>query len=123
MSNLRIYYSGNSYPQNYISCDCSRWQEDNWSIILETVLPSGDRNTIFSNVTPNAYRELYSILGQPHFIDSTYTSSNTLIFEPQSGYGLSSLREKRIVAVRNVSDSFLVPDRFSVKLECIRIDV
>lgn len=122
MSNLRIYYSCNSYPNNYIDCWCTRFDEGNWDLTVETFLESGNRNTLFENVVPGAVRELYSILGQPKYIDNTYSSGNTLIFEPQSGYGLSSLREKRMVAVKNIQDSFITRDYFGVKIESVRLD-
>jgi hypothetical protein len=119
----RIYYSCNSYPTNYVSVPISRWDEQNYNVIIETFMGSGNRNTIFSNIVPGAFRELYNILGTPKFIDSTYSSSNTLILEPQSSYGISSLREKRVVAVKSASDNFITPNYFNVKLETIRLDI
>jgi len=119
---LRIYYSCNSYPNNYIECFCNRWDEDNWSVIIETFMRSGARNELFTYVTPGAVKELYSILGDPYFIDTTYASANTLIFEPQHGFGISSLREKRMIGVKNISDSFINPNYFNIKIEGYRIN-
>jgi hypothetical protein len=119
----RIYYSCNKYPTYYIDAPISRWDEGNWDLIIETFLPSSSRDTLFRYVTPGAVRELYSILGLPNYIDSTYESSNTLIIEPQYGYGVSSLRQKRTVAVKNISDTFITKDMFRIKIEANRIDV
>ena len=82
MSNLRVYYDCNSYPTYYETVKCSRWDEDNWGAIVEFTCGYGSRDNIFSNIVPSAYRELYNILGTPKFIDSTWTSGNTLILEP-----------------------------------------
>jgi len=119
----RIYYSCNQYPNYYIECPIKRWDEGNWDLVIETFLGSSNRNTLFANVTPGAVRELYNILGTPNFIDTTYTSGNTLIFEPQHGYGLSSLREKRMIGVKSISDTFINPEYFNIKIEGYRLDI
>ena len=120
---LRIYVSCNNYPNNYIDCWCTRFDEDNWGGTIETFMGSGSRNFLFNNVTPGAVRELYNILGTPKFIDTTYESGNTLIISPISGYGLSSLREERTVAVKSISDTFINWEKFNVKIEFKRLDI
>jgi hypothetical protein len=120
----KIYYSGNDYPNHSIDVPISRWDTDNDSLIIESFLSSSNRDTLFAHITPGAYRELYNILGTPKMIDTTYDSGNTLILEPQDGYGISGLREKRTVAVKNIMD-WHIPhtNRFGLKLECIRLDI
>lgn len=113
MTSMRIYYSGSSY----IDCWCTRFDAGNWDITLETFLDSGSRNTLFEHVTPGAVTELMNILGQPYHIDSTFTSSNTLVIEPIDGYGLSSLVEGETIGVKSISDHFISPNYFSVKIE------
>ena len=120
---MRVYYSCNTYPTNYIDCWCSRWDEGNWNVTIETFMRSGARNELFTYVVPGAVRELYNILGTPKFIDGTYESGNTLICSPIHGYGLSSLREERMIAVKSISDTFLNRDKFSIKIEGNRIDI
>jgi len=119
---LRIYISCNNYPNNYIDCFCTRWDESNESVTFETVLGSGARNFLFQNVVPGAVTNLYTILGEPYNIDSTYSSSNTIIISPLGGTGLSGLRQERVIGVKNISDTFWVPNKFSVKVEGIRIN-
>lgn len=119
---LRIYYSGNQYPTYYEDVPCFRWDEDNWSVTVEFGCTSSQRDTIFSYIVPGAVTEQYNVLGTPYFKDLTYESGNTLIFEPISGYGLSSVRWKRTVAVQNASDTFLNYEYFLVKLETKRLD-
>jgi len=122
-NSLRIYVSCNNYPNNYIDCWCTRWDEGNWDVTFETFLGSGARDFLFSNVTPGAVRELYNILGTPRFIDTTYKSGNSIRIFPIAGTGLYNLREERIIAVKNISDSFITPDRFHIKVEGQRIDI
>lgn len=119
----RIYYSGNQYPTYYIDAPIKRWDEGNWNVVLETFLPSSTRDTLFAHTTPGAVREIYNILGTPKFIDITYNSGNTLILEPQHGYGISSLRQKRTIAVKSISDTFVSRDTFGIKIEGNRIDI
>jgi len=121
--NTWIYFSGNKYPQYAIGCWCSRWDEDNYNVIFETFLDSSNRDKLFSHVTPNAYREIYNILGTPKFIDTTYNSGNSLRISPIGGTGISGLREERIIAVRNIQDTFINPNYFGIKVEGFRLDI
>ena len=118
---LRIYYSGNNMTK-YFDCWCTRWSEGNFDLVVETFLGSSNRNTLFSHVTPGAVSEMYNILGTPHYVDTTFSSGNTIILEPQDDYGLSGLREKRTVAIKSISDRFISPNYFSIKVETVRLD-
>jgi len=115
--------NGADWDEREVRCWNSRWDESNWDVVIETFIDASDRNFIFRNVTPGATRELYNILGTPKYIDTTYTSSNTIIFEPISGYGVSSLRQKRTIAIKNISDTFVNKNTFRIKIEGVRIDV
>jgi len=119
---MRIYYSCNNYPSNYIDCWCTRWDESNWDVTIETILHTGARNVLFRNLKPGSVRELMNILGTPYFIDTTYESGNTLIIEPISGYGLSGLRQRRTIGIKSISDTFLNNNLFNVKIEGKRLD-
>ena len=114
---------GAIWYERKLQCWNTRWDEGNWNVTLETFLDARDRNYIFRNVTPGAIRELYNILGTPKYIDTTYTSSNTLIFEPISNYGLSSLRQRRTIGVKSISDTFIIHDKFGIKVEGMRLDI
>lgn len=118
---LKIYMPSEN-SSKVIQCWCKRWDEDNYGIILETFLGSANRNLLFANVVPGAQRELWNILGKPKFIDATYQKQNTLWLQPVSGYGLSGIRRGREVAVKSISDQFINPDYFNVKIEAVRID-
>jgi len=116
------WYSAPTYVDRDIQCWCNRWDEGNWDVQIETILNAADRNFLFDNVVPGAVRELYNVLGTPEYIDTTYSSSNTLIFEPLSGYGLSGLRKPRTIGVKSISDTFLNHEIFSVKVDGMRIE-
>jgi len=105
-----------------VRCWCTRWDEGNWDVKFETFIDGCDRSTIFSNVIPGAVSEQMNILGTPTFIDSTYSSSNTLILSPISNYGLSSVRQERMIAVSNIRDAFLTKDKLTMKIEGKRIN-
>ena len=121
-NSLRIYVSCNNYPSNYIDCWATRFDEGNWDVTFETFMGSGARNFLFDNVIPQAISEMYNILGTPHYVDTTFSSGNTIILEPQDDYGLSGLREKRTVAIKSISDRFISPNYFSIKVETVRLD-
>lgn len=116
--NLRIYYSACAYPSEYFECWCKRWDEDNWNITIETFLTSANRDTLFRNVSPGIIRTYNNKLGQVINLDGTFSAStNTLVMEPIYGYGLSSVRTKKEMIVKNISDSFINPNYFNVKIE------
>jgi len=119
---MRIYISCNNYPNNYIDCWCTRWDEDNWGVTFETFMDSSNRNLLFRNVVPGAVRELYNILGTPKFIDTTYDSGNSIIIEPSSNTGLANIRDKRTLAVKSISDTFISNKYFAIKIEGKRLD-
>jgi hypothetical protein len=112
-----FYYSGVTWSDREVRCWNTRFDEGNFDVTIETFVDACDRNFIFGNVTPAAVTELCNILGTPYYIDSTYSNGNTLIFEPISGYGLSSLVQQRKIGVKSISDTFISPNYFGIKIE------
>lgn len=102
-----------------IQCWGTRWDETNDGMTFETFMDACDRNYLMDNVTPKAVRELYNILGTKKFIDTTFTSSNTLIIEPIDGYGISSLVEKKTIGVKNIRTRLINSETYGVKIEGI----
>ena len=121
-NDLDLTIDGATWMEREIPCWCKRWDEGNWDVTIETFLEAPDRNFIMNQVTPGAYRELYNILGTPRYIDTTYSSGNTLILEPRSGFGINDLRQTRTIAVKNISDTFENWETFGLKIEGVRID-
>lgn len=106
-----------------IRCWNTRWDEQNYDVIIETFIDACDRNYLMDNIIPGAVKEVYNILGTPKFIDMTYKSGNTLIYEPIHEYGLSSLRQRRVIGIKNISDTFINNEIFGIKIEGKRLDV
>lgn len=118
-----LFISGCGTTNCYIRCWCSRWDETNYRLILETFLTETERDNLYSSTVPGAVRELYNILGKPYYIDTTYTSGNTLKITPTGN--LSNLYDERLIAVKSISDSPLKgPSGYiHVKIEGVRLDI
>jgi len=101
---------------------CLRWDEENWNVILEVVMRSSHRDALLQNITPGAVAELYNILGEPKYIDTTYNSGNTLWVYPLSGTGLFDLREPVKIAVKNYSEHLLRDGTFRIKIEGVKLE-
>ena len=113
--NIEIYYSCNNYPNNKVNCWCSRWDRDGWNVMIECIMTASQRNNIFNNVVPGAVRELMTILGEPTYIDTTYSSGNTLRVE--SSGSTTNYWDNTTIAVKNISDTFINREKFNVKIE------
>ena len=98
---------------------CTRWDEDNWRIIIEAIADKTTRDNIRNNIVPGAVAELYNILGKPQFVDTTYSSGNTITLLPKRM--LSNLRDEVTVAVKSYSETMLRWDMFRIKLECVKL--
>ena len=84
-------------------------------------MSSGARNFLFNNVKPGVMKEQKIQLGWIIVTDLTFNSGNTLIIEPIDTYGLSGIRESKTIVVKNISDTFISPDLFAIKIEGSRI--
>jgi len=121
---LLIYYGDmrdSSY--DFVDCYCSRWDVQNYSVIIETWLKEDDLNLIQDNIRPGAVGELYTILGRPRYYDSTWSSDNTLRMRPNPYIGknddtgvfilgntgnLSNMRNDTLIYVKNTTSSPIV---------------
>lgn len=96
-----LFISGSTYS---INCWCSRWDVQNYNLIIETWLKEGDLETLRNNIRPGAVGELYKILGKPHFYDSSWEAANTLRFVTNANVGnLYNMREEKLGFVRNIT--------------------
>ena len=103
---LQIYYSSMS-NEDFIDCDCSRWDVNDYGITIEVWLKKSDLQILRRNITPGAVDELYTILGRPTYYDKTWTGNNTLKLLPNihNDSNLKDMREETIIYVKNISDS------------------
>jgi len=116
---LRIFMHS-STSSTFLDCWCTRWDESDYSVTIETFLGSANRNLLATNITPGLVRELKNILGLPWVLDGTFKRNNTLYLQPISGYGLSGVRKGREVVVKSYNDTIITPNYFNCKLECLR---
>jgi len=107
--------------ETVIFAPCAEFDETNYEVILDIELKRADRDQLLSKITPGAISELYNILGEPRFIDTTYSSGNTLWIYPLSGTGLYSLRGPLKVGVRRYTENMVRWDLFKIRLECVRL--
>ena len=112
---------GATFADRDIRCWNSGWDENNFDVILETFIDPCDRNYLFNNVKPGVLSDKTMALGWRIVTDITYKSGNSLVYEPIGGYGVSSLRERRVIAIKNISDRFINQDVLGVKIEASRI--
>jgi hypothetical protein len=106
---LSIYYD--SEPYTFIDCRCSRWDSDNYQIILETWLKKSDLQLLIDNTTPGAVSELYNVLGKPFHYDKTWTADNTLRIVPveesvsMRSSTLRAMRKPMVIFPKNITYS------------------
>ena len=120
---LTIYYSSLAAP-HCISCMCTRWDQNDWNITVETFLNKGSSQTLMDNTKPGAVGELYEVLGSKVHYDMTWEGKNTLKLSPNSNADstLSDMRDDTIVYVKNLTTS---PVRgaegwINVKIEAVK---
>jgi len=118
---LLIYYNSLT-GDDFICCECSRWDVQDYSMIIETWLTKSQLQTIMNNITPGATDELYKILGKPKYYDATWQGENTLKFSPQINYNkrLANMRQERIGYVKNFTSTPIEGNSgyLNVKFEC-----
>lgn len=115
---ILIYYGGMT-DNECINCWCSRWDVQNYNIIIETWLKKSDLQTLRDSIRPGATGELYKILGRPRFYDKSWTGANTIKLTPNSDFQLYNMREEKLMFIKNIIDSPLEGDSgwIAVKIE------
>jgi len=105
---LAIYY-GSLSGNNFVDCRCSRWDIQNYSVVVETWLKEDQLALIRENTRPGAVGELYTILGRPRYYDKTWDGSNTLrlLPTPSSNYmndsTLNKMRKETLIYPKNIT--------------------
>lgn len=114
--NRDLVISGNGC---WMCCWCSRWDNNNYSTIIETVTTKDELDELRSSITPGAVGELYTILGKPTYYDKTWDGSNTIKLIPNTAKQLGRMRTDKVMFVKNINTSPLEgPDGYiSMKIE------
>jgi len=133
---LLIYYSSLSEP-HHIDCRCSRWDQVDWNITVETWLKKDNVQILLDNTTPGAVGELLDVLGSKTHYDKTWSGENTIKLVPNTrkifvmsgsiSYGtvnstLRSMRQPTIIYVKNITTSPIEGNRLwmNVKIEGVK---
>jgi len=107
---LSIYYDSLT-GDDFIDCRCSRWDVQNYSVIVEAWIKKTDMKTLLDNTVVGAVGELYNILGRPRYYDKTWSGDNTLKISPTSNPSkmktskLKRMRKDTLIFPKNISYS------------------
>lgn len=112
LNDMRIYVSGGSY----IDCPCSRWDQENYTLIIETYLDKDKRDILRSKIRPGAVAELFQLLGRPVYYDTSF-GSNTLRITPIAGTQLANMHSEKIIYVKNYAERITPANDFHIKIE------
>jgi hypothetical protein len=100
---LYIYFSGN----HYVSGNCSRWDVNDYSVVIETWLKKRAYNDLNDNIRPGAVKELYKILGKPKYVDTSWQGKNTLRLYPVPGSTskLNKMRREVLIYPKSITSN------------------
>ena len=135
---LVIYYGSRDKETNqYIEGWCTRWDVQDYNVIISTWLSKADLQTLKEHIRPGAVKELFKVLGKPKFYDSTWQGMNSLRLVPNihtkwnvfAGYGdekikpestLYKMRNEKTVFVQNLTENPCGADTnyINIKLDC-----
>ncbi|MBE3094408.1 MAG: hypothetical protein IMZ52_05205 [Actinobacteria bacterium] len=136
---LVIYYGTRDKETNqYVEGWCTRWDVQDYDVIVSTFLSKADLQILKEHIRPGAVKELYKILGKPKFYDSSWQGFNTLLLVPNihkkwnvfAGYdedekikpesSLNKMRNEKTVFVKNITENPMGADTnfINIKLDC-----
>lgn len=103
---LYIYYDsleGDDYTNSW----CSRWDTQDYSVIVETWLTESDLQSIKDHTRVGAVTELYKLIERPVYFDSTFSAKNTIRIVPNisSTSTLKHMRRETVIFPKNITTS------------------
>jgi len=104
---LVIFY-GTDLNTSFIDCRCSRWDVQDYSVIVSTWVSKQDAQNLRSNIRPGAVGEQYKLYERPVYKDKTWSDKNTLRLYPTPSSNampnsrLKSMREETLIIVKNL---------------------
>lgn len=117
MADLNIYYDlTESPPASKITCWCTQWKRDGQEVTITTFLNSSDKDTLFDNLRPGAVKELYNVLGEKCFVDTTWQDINTLKIEAVTGKRLDDMYRDVKIGVKSLSYEPINPYWWTIKI-------
>lgn len=97
-ADLKIWF----YDDSSIVLDCSDWKAADKQFTIELWGRRGQIEMIKNHTRPGAVKEMYEVLGEKTYTDTTFSGENTLTFAPQSGTRLDYMRRETTGYVRSV---------------------
>lgn len=103
----------------YLDCWCTRWDVQDFNVVVETWLNKTQYQDLMNSVKPGAVGELYKILGRPLYYDKTWSGDNTISLIPQAGNSLYKTRRTKVIYPKTITSSPVAGDSgwISVKIE------
>lgn len=105
---LAIYYDTLG-DDNFVDCFCTRWEVQDYNVVVETWLKKADFQTLLTHTRVGAVGELYRILGRPLFYDKSWDASNTIRLYPTPSSNLmnestlNKMRRETLIYPKNIT--------------------
>ena len=90
-----------SYPTCYFSVACSRWDMDDQLHTIEFVTTKANRDALWNNINPGKIEEWDFPFDKTYYLDSTYTSGNTIKLSPIAGTKLADIRDETKIVIKS----------------------
>ena len=120
---LAIFYG--DLQNTYVEGRCSRWDVQDYNIIVGTWIKKDELAALKENIRPGAVREFKRVITSPKFYDSSWKGYNTLRFYPvpssqkMSDSNLYRMRKNTIAYVKNITEHPITNTEWiELKLEC-----
>ena len=120
---LALYYG--DLQNTYVEGRCSRWDVQDYSIIIGTWIKKDDLQNIRDNIRPGAVRQLNRVVYAPKFYDATFRGLNTIRFLPtpssseMNQSNLHNMRRDTIAYCKTITEHPIQNSEWiELKLEC-----
>jgi len=110
MSYEDIYISGcnTDKPSEYSTCyfpaACSAWDMSDQLHTIEFLTTKDNRDKLWNNINPGKIAEWDFTFTKTYYIDTTYTSGNTIKVTPISGTNIASIRDEVYLIVKSYKE-------------------
>ena len=94
-----------SYPTCYFGVGCSKWDMSDQLHTIEFITTKSNRAKLWNNINPGKIEEWDFPFDKKYYIDTTYTSGNTLLLTPVPGSHLASIRDETKIVVKSYKET------------------
>jgi len=103
-----MYISGcNEDKSCYIQCWCSRWDETDWNIVIETFMNKSNLKSLLDSCRVGGVGELWYILGSHVYYDTSWEKKNTIKITPINcnNSDLYDMRDEKLLYVKSINST------------------